>query len=100
LEIRATFSGTGSESDVVRKYQRMPYMVLDDLGAEKMTDWSVSSLYVVLSGRYNANRPTIVTSNLTLAQIAEWEPRIASRLGGMCVVQLDGKDKRLAKAST
>jgi len=97
LRIRATYNKTGEESEgwVIRTFSLMPVLLLDDVGAEKITDWSSSSLYSIISARYNAMRPIIVTSNLTLAQISEWEPRIASRLGGMMNVELKGKDRRL-----
>ena len=38
-------------------------LVLDDLGREKVTDWASERLYVLVNERYNALRPTVVTSN-------------------------------------
>jgi DNA replication protein DnaC len=38
-------------------------VVLDDLGREKVTDWASERLYVLVNERYNALRPTVVTSN-------------------------------------
>jgi DNA replication protein DnaC len=37
-------------------------LVLDDLGARKMTDWAADTLFDVLNTRYSARRPTIVTT--------------------------------------
>ena len=38
-------------------------LVLDDVGAEKMTDWAQQTLYTVLNARYEGSLPTIVTTN-------------------------------------
>jgi DNA replication protein DnaC len=37
-------------------------LVLDDLGARKMTDWAADTLFDVLNSRYCARRPTVVTT--------------------------------------
>src|SRR5262249_34456966 len=38
-------------------------LVLDDLGARKMTDWAADTLFDVLNSRYCARRPTLVTTS-------------------------------------
>ena len=95
MEIRGTYNGRGVEADVVNHYCRLRGLVLDDLGAEKVTDWSLSTLYVILSKRLDDLKATVVTTNLTLKQIHAWEPRIASRLGGMECIELAGADRRI-----
>ncbi|MFA5430658.1 MAG: ATP-binding protein, partial [Candidatus Omnitrophota bacterium] len=98
LTIRATFNGQGNEAQIVQKYSTVPTLVIDDFGAEKITDWSISSFYLILANRVNWLRKTIVTSNMTLAEIKSWEPRIASRLAGFDVCLCPGKkDRRLLK---
>ena len=79
----------------VRTCQHAGALVLDDLGAEKTSEFSLSALYRVIEYRINEFNPTIVTSNLSLKQLNEWEPRIASRLGGMNVIKMGGRDRRL-----
>jgi len=73
------------------------YLVLDDLGAEKATDWAKETIYSIINHRYEEMLPTIVTSNLSLGQLSSHlGERIASRLAEMCeVVELSGKDRRL-----
>jgi DNA replication protein DnaC len=39
-------------------------LVLDDLGAEKSSEWTLSMLYHVINERYNQGRTTIITTNL------------------------------------
>src|SRR5262249_25652742 len=38
-------------------------LVLDDLGARKMTAWAAATLFTIVNGRYMARRPTLVTTS-------------------------------------
>jgi DNA replication protein DnaC len=99
MDIRGTYhpKAVQQEREIFLYYMKFQYLVLDDLGAEKMTDWSLSTLYLIIAKRIETRRHTIVTSNLDLKQISEWEPRIQSRLGGFGVIKLGGKDRRLER---
>lgn len=55
----------------------VPGLVLDDLGAQKVTEWAEERLYMLVDGRYSQAKRTIVTSNVIPE---EWGGRIASRL--------------------
>lgn len=95
-ELRATFGGrAGGEMEVMRRYASAAILVLDDLGAQKVTDWTVESLYLLVSKRLNDCLPTIVTSNLKLGDLSRVDNRMASRLGGMAYQELLGNDRRL-----
>lgn len=96
--VQGTF-GTKSTEYTLNTFQLSKCLVLDDLGAEKMSEWSFSCLYRIISGRDAGMLPTIVTSNLSLSEIDEWEPRIASRLSGWHVIKMGGKDRRTGKAA-
>ena len=97
-KVKASFDGKGKSSEwIIKSYQNARCLVLDDLGAEQKTEWSFSCLYRIISHRDGEMLPTIITSNLTLAQLEEWEPRIASRLAGMVVIALGGKDMRIGR---
>jgi len=68
----------------------------DDLGAEKMTDAKRENFYYIIDSRYREMLPTIITSNYTINEINESEPRIASRFAEMGkILQFNGKDFRL-----
>lgn len=73
-------------------------LILDDLGAEKITEWAEETLYAIVNKRYEEMLPTIFTSNLNLEELAgRLGDRIVSRIAGSCdVVELQGKDKRLS----
>ena len=73
-------------------------LVLDDLGAEKMTEWVEETFYIIINNRYEEMLPTIITSNLTLDELStRLNDRIVSRIAGMCdVFELKGKDRRIS----
>jgi DNA replication protein DnaC len=81
--------------DTVEWCQRAGLLVLDDLGAEKGSDFLLERVYAIVNHRYSWERPTIVTTNLDLEQMGALWPRMASRLCSGVVVSLAGKDKRL-----
>lgn len=71
-------------------------LLLDDLAAERSTDWTAETLYRLIDARYARSLPTIVTTNATGAMIRSGlGDRIASRLNGLGRhVVLDGPDRR------
>jgi DNA replication protein DnaC len=108
MEIRGCYTGKGegeSEDALIRKHTSCPLLVLDDLGAEKTTEWSIQTLYTVINERYVQERPMIVTTNLGLERIEENFNRIAdmagsrlsSRLAGLGkALKLAGRDRRIS----
>jgi DNA replication protein DnaC len=78
-------------------------LVLDDLGAEKTSEWVQETLGLVVNTRYNERRPTIFTTNLRnsgdrddlLSMTVQLGERTRSRLLEMCHdVEMDGPDVR------
>lgn len=74
-------------------------LVLDDLGAEFITQFSSSVLYNITNSRLVEKRPTIISTNLESAEIGnKYSPRMLSRLmGGYHVLKFAGKDIRFEK---
>ncbi|MDH4066326.1 MAG: ATP-binding protein [Acidobacteriota bacterium] len=66
--IQATFEpGTvDSKHAILRRVTDAELLVLDDLGAQKLSDWVTEILYLVINTRYNRKLPTIFTTNLRL----------------------------------
>ena len=87
------------EQASINRLVRQPILVIDDLGVDKRTDYSVSTLYEIIDGRIMAKKKgLIVTSNLSLDALAErlGDDRIASRLAGACrIVEISGADRRI-----
>jgi len=70
-------------------------LVLDDLGAGKITDYRREVLYNIISGRELTGKQTIITTNMTLRQIGkEFDDRLASRIDGYTHVSMRGEDQR------
>lgn len=76
--------------------QRCPLLLVDDLAAERESEWTTEVLYRLLDYRYAWCLPTVITSNVPPAEVrAKLGDRIASRLNGMGrTVTLDGPDRR------
>jgi DNA replication protein DnaC len=60
-------------------------LVLDDLGTQSNTEWAQEKLYQIFNYRYNAQLPTVVTTNVELESL---EPRIRSRIVDPGLVQV------------
>lgn len=81
---------------------RFPLLILDDLAAERKTEYMQEIVYNVIDSRYRAGLPLIVTTNLTSEELKHPSDisyqRTFSRLLEMCLpVKVEGKDKRLEK---
>ena len=63
--IRSTYNPVtrASEADVLNRVMKAELLVLDDLGAERPTDWVEETMNQIVNTRYNDRRPTIFTSN-------------------------------------
>lgn len=53
-----------TEYSILQDVIQVDVLVLDDLGAEKSSEWTLSMLYHVINERYNDRRTTIITTNL------------------------------------
>ncbi len=75
-------------------------VLLDDVATERPTDFAIETLGEVISDRYNAVAPTVLTSNRSLDEIAAtYGKRIASRISEAALVaDQSGTDWRLAIA--
>lgn len=80
-EIKALFGRENESSQLLQRVMNVPLLVLDDLGAERATEWVQSNLYNILNYRLTNNKPTIVTTNLDMEELTE-------RLGARTVERL------------
>ena len=76
----------GRDEDAAAHTRRMEgcdLLILDDLGTEMVSAYSVTALYTLINTRLMARKKTVVTTNLTDEQIKKrYTPQIASRLLG------------------
>ena len=63
--IRTTYNPVTrtSEADVLGRVMKAELLVLDDLGAERPTDWVEETMNLIVNTRYNDRKPTIFTTN-------------------------------------
>lgn len=92
---RKTFN-TDDNRDYIGQASGAGILVLDDVGAEKISEWVREQLFLLINERYENQLPTIITTN---ASMSELEDRIGgasvSRIWGMCKgFVLDGEDHR------
>lgn len=71
-------------------------LIVDEVGAERPTDWTAERFYAVVNRRWLEERPTVFTSNLTPKELGEHiGQRAYSRLSGGAVrVAMIGRDRR------
>lgn len=63
-KIRNTYGNDGySEQDILDALINADLIILDDLGSQKQTDWSIEKLYTIINGRYAEEKPVIITAN-------------------------------------
>jgi DNA replication protein DnaC len=104
--IRSTYDPSirTTELEILRPVMTADLLVLDDLGAEKTSEWVEETMNLIVNTRYNERRLTVFTSNYQDFPEELAEPnslifrighRMRSRLHEMCeFLQLDGADYR------
>lgn len=88
----------GNESQAIANYVNIRSLLIDDLGTEKVTDFSFSVTYEIIDGRWMDKRNgLIITSNLSPDLLVQRiGDRIPSRIASLCrIIKLEGKDRRL-----
>jgi len=85
-----------SEVPEMERALRADLLILDDLGAEKPTEWALEKIYQLVNLRYESLRPMIATTNLDLNSLERLlGERTFGRLIEMCLpVEVSGEDYR------
>ena len=89
-----------TDEDVISDILNCDLFILDDLGAESMTNYSLSVLYNIVNTRMISKKPCIYTSNLTTQAALQkrYGEKISSRLLGTCdTFFFVGNDIRIMK---
>lgn len=96
-EIRSSYNKDSEEkSETIMRATKKKFVVLDDMGAEYITDWARTQLYMIVNERYEHILPTVVTTNCSMPELSKRiGERIADRLSEMCeVVPVGGESWR------
>ena len=103
--VRRTYDADPGEDSYLELFERLTSVDLlhiDDLGAEKRSDWVLEQLYALVNERYEAQRSMLVTTNLDQGELEEQiGARTVSRLVEICgdPLPLFGEDRRVRLAS-
>ena len=94
-KFKSGYSQTEPKSD---KYLECDLLIIDDLGTEFITPFSLSCIYNLINTRQNRALPTIISTNLSAKEISQrYEDRIYSRIMGKQYrpLQFVGPDRRI-----
>jgi len=88
----------------INRLNRAKLLIIDDLGAERGTDFALEKVYDIIDSRYRTGKPAIFTTNLTMRQMKECTDirynRIYDRIFEMCYpVKFDGLSWRKRDAA-
>ena len=96
--IRDTYREESSHIALLDRLTAVDLLHIDDVGAERTSDWVLEELYSIVNGRYEDQRSIVITTNILdrealCEQITE---RTVSRLTEMCdELPLLGHDRRM-----
>ena len=86
--IRRTYDAEAGEQSYLEFFERLTavdVLHVDDLGAEKRSDWVLEQLYALVDERYESQRSIVVTTNLDQASLEDQiGARTVSRLVEVC----------------
>ncbi len=102
--IRRTYESEPGGDSYLSFFDRLTSVDLlhiDDLGAEKRSDWVLEQLYALINERYETQRSVLVTTNLPHEELeAQIGSRTVSRLTQICdEIPLFGADRRYGRAA-
>jgi DNA replication protein DnaC len=99
-EIRTTFDegAEGSHLELLERLARVDLLHVDDVGAERTSEWVLEQLYSIVNARYEDERAMVITTNLDHEELRDQiGERTVSRLIEICgdPLPLYGHDRRM-----
>lgn len=98
---RLKFSKYSESADVytAKRLTDCDLLILDDLGTEFITDFSVSELFRIINTRLLTGKKTVISTNLSLSDVKKiYSERTFSRIvGNFVLLKFSGKDIRFLK---
>jgi DNA replication protein DnaC len=97
LDLIRRYKFDTDDEDALAMLREADLLILDDLGGEKVSEFSLQELFALVNHRIVHRLPMVVSTNLSWSALEEvYTARIASRLMGSArLVKLDGEDIRL-----
>ena len=96
--------GTGDEASYIQILNSASLLIIDDLGAERNTDYALENVYNVIDSRIRTDKPMILTTNLELSEMLQTTDiryrRVYDRIFETCYpVEMPGKSFRQIEAA-
>lgn len=72
-KIKATFNYNNKETEqqILKALNICDLLIIDDLGAEKTSDWVQETVFTIIDGRYRRQKPIMATSNIRPADLID-----------------------------
>lgn len=84
-QLRSSYDSDGGILQIMEKCKKAELLVLDDLGAEKPSDWTRERLFEIIDYRYNDCSPVVITTNADIQELRRnMGDRICDRIRSMC----------------
>ena len=92
----STDASYGTSGRILEELINVPFLVIDDFGVQRNTEWESEMLYNLIDSRYAEENTTIITSNTNIAEFKEVaKGRVYSRILEMCtIIHVDLPDYR------
>lgn len=88
------------DEDVLKLVERPALLILDDLGAERNTEWMQEKIFQIIEARLSQDKPMIITTNIPLTQFVseddQQKQRIYNRVLKACdPLEINGESWRV-----
>lgn len=105
VKILQDIRSTMAEAEYIAILNAASLLIIDDLGAERGTDYAQEKVYNIIDSRMRANKPMILTTNLSLEEMIDCEDIRYKRtydriLKNCCPVELTGTSMRMQEAAS
>ena len=95
-----------AETEILDKISQCDLLIIDDFGAEKVTDWGLEKVFFLIDTRYRTGKPFIISTNLeynkneSMCEIHKvFGKRIRDRISEVCCpILFKGESRRKSPA--
>lgn len=97
IAIQQEFGQDNRKATPIIDLANYPFLVLDDLGKHKWSEWAQHQMYSLLDEMWSEERPLIITTNEPIKEFMALDKAMISRIRGSChILLVQGEDHRLA----
>jgi len=87
-----------SQKKILEKYSNADFLIIDDMFSLRQNEFARQQVFYIIDERAEwKNKPTFITSNLSLSEIADIDTRIADRIRNSMLFQVKEKMESFRK---